>query len=929
MPNPLLRKLEKWCPTHYDVHWDPSIPNQPPRFKLTTPNLSAQKLNKLWAEVVSIVTNSNYIVTSNYIRISVIFEEYTVATSIFPTGCIMFQGNNVLKWLDRFIVRICRKINSKINDPSLIWSRDVDEVSPESLNEISVEGLCMICNGRDNGEMLLCENPQCCTWSHAICEGFTEENPPSFSPYLCPVCMKNDITKKVLFFDSSESSYDSHFSDWIDESSKFTTLTNTSLSKTNLSPIQPQNFKNSLSNIVYSSENDSFKHMHRVEEISFQPAPLNVPEENDSPSLESQKSPTFKQTVSTPKNKSSNILFCGNTSPILSKSSNISQNQPENFLSHKDGNKSVPKNWIDKWCEIRSNKKQTHMPEALLAKEKHPNCAKNPFSPLLAVRQKLLPVLEMTELESETPFSSNVSVRKMGSDKTPQLCGIVRATPLRQKVLVGGGGVSETTPRDPLSSFMSVNKSFEKKDSAVSSINEEESTAKLTKDLQEKVFKLLEENKQNQNLINNQSMTQQKLQMEIENLTESMKDRDEIICSIYKNNYEKDRFEYFKNMDSEKLIKNHIKLQNMYHTLKFLYDDAVKIKDSLKQQLNHQTNQNKQSNFTDNDELETMKFEDILKKYEKIKAEKMTTEKQKSELIEKLKKQKEEIQNLQLLCEQKENDSSEESIKIPETFIYESSQNDSKESDQIQNESIQEIKVYKRKTIKIQNSKIFYKKGFDPRVFEESKNMYIEFKRRVKEQEQLDTENSANEEATKPPEGVSASQAVELEETTGPAHPTQPSKYKNHISPRVYNKKSTKPKRIQISPRFSDKKSKRQICWYYLQNMCKFGNQCRNKHEGNTDIFISQNNFTTSRTKSNKKVNFQTENTGNSYQNGGQEKISHNSSLFNGYGKNVENFVPPNSTKTSEKSGSLLYFDITGYHSVPSNQHFLGGNTQF
>ena len=114
--------------------------------------------------------------------------------------------------------------------------------------------------------------------------------------------------------------------------------------------------------------------------------------------------------------------------------------------------------------------------------------------------------------------------------------------------------------------------------------------------------------------------------------------------------------------------------------------------------------------------------------------------------------------------------------------------------------------------------------------------------------------------------------------------------------------------------------------------MCKFGNQCRNKHKGSTDqpnIFKSQKNFTTPGTKSNKKVNFHTKNTRNNYQNGNHEKISHNSSLFNGYGNNMENCLPPKSTKTPEESGSPLYFGITGYHSVPSNQHFLPDNTQF
>ena len=96
-------------------------------------------------------------------------------------------------------------------------------------------------------------------------------------------------------------------------------------------------------------------------------------------------------------------------------------------------------------------------------------------------------------------------------------------------------------------------------------------------------------------------------------------------------------------MDPDKLIRNHIKLQNMYHTLKFLYDDALKMKDSFKQQLNLEKNH---KSMESENELETIKYDEILKKYEKIKAEQLTTEKQKSELIEKLKQQKEEIKML-------------------------------------------------------------------------------------------------------------------------------------------------------------------------------------------------------------------------------------------------------------------------------------------
>ena len=845
MSNPLLRKLEKWCPTQYDVHWDPSILNQPPRFKLTTPNLSAHKLNKLWAEVVSIVTNSNYIVTSNYIRVSTIYDQYTIATSIFPTGCIMFQGSNVLKWLDRFIVRICRKVNTKINDPSLLWSKEDDEVSPEFQNEITVEGFCMICNGRDNGEMLLCENPQCCTWSHAICEGFTEENLPKISPYLCPVCANGDISKQVVYFDSSESSYDSSFSEWIDKSSELTTLENASHSKSDpcligLPPAQMVDLHVSEDTSVnVANGSDSFKNV-LPENPSHPSTHFNFTEQNDTPPLESQNSPIFKQTVSTPKNKSSNRLFCGNTSPIFS-NSDVSQYELQNLFV----NKTVPKNWMNKWHEIRSTKKHMQLPISILAKEKHPNCTKNPFSPVPTVRQKLLPVLEMTEFESEPPsLSPDVSLTSKTQDRAPASCNVAQPTPLRKNIVVEGGRDSKISPGDPLSSILSEKSGFQKNDSAVPS-EDKASTTNLTKHLQERVCKLLEEKRQNQNTIHDQSINHQKMQAEIENLTETLKQKDEIICSIYKNNHEEDRIKYFKNMDPDKLIRNHIKLQNMYHTLKFLYDDALKMKDSFKQQLNLEKNQ---KSMESENELETIKYDEILKKYEKIKAEQLTTEKQKSELIEKLKQQKEEIKMLELLCEKNkalyENNKnySEESIEVPCPFIYESSQNDSI-TEISKNESIQEIKqkIYTRKTIKLQNTKIFYKKGFDPMAFEQSRNIYAEFKRRVKEELQLNAEDPSIH-TTKPLEGVEASQVVAKAGTAGSPAKTKPSK-----------------KRIQNSPRFSNKKSNRQICWYYLHNMCKFGNQCRNKHKGSTDqpnIFKSQKNFTTPGTKSNKKSQF-------------------------------------------------------------------------
>ena len=135
--------------------------------------------------------------------------------------------------------------------------------------------------------------------------------------------------------------------------------------------------------------------------------------------------------------------------------------------------------------------------------------------------------------------------------------------------------------------------------------------------------------------MNDQTINQQKLQMKIEDLSEQIKNRDEIICSIYKNNHEEDRIKYFQNMDPELLIKKHIKLQNMYHTLKFLYDDAVQCKDSIKQQLREE-----KRNQTISGEEQVIKYEELLKKFEKIKAEQATTNQQKSELIQNLKKTK-------------------------------------------------------------------------------------------------------------------------------------------------------------------------------------------------------------------------------------------------------------------------------------------------
>ena len=165
--------------------------------------------------------------------------------------------------------------------------------------------------------------------------------------------------------------------------------------------------------------------------------------------------------------------------------------------------------------------------------------------------------------------------------------------------------------------------------------------------------------------------------------------------------------------------------------------------------------------------------------------------------------------------------------------------------------------------------------------------------------------NFAKEEQTSnPPEGVLASNSAERTGTAGSQHPARPTKNKNQIFSQVSNLKNNRP-----------------ICWYALNNICKFGDQCRNKHVTNTDSYVSKSDKNPTIFRPKFTSNFQTKNKRKNYQICNNQKMLLNSSLFNGYGENIENSPPVNSNLSSEESGSQLYFDIRGYHSVPLNQH--------
>ena len=191
----VLEKLNKWCPPYYKAVWK-NNPNEPIRFKIDDPNQSIRTLNMVWAEVLSEMTQSKHIDNGDYIRIHTNFGKHTIAISIYPTGTVMFQGTAVLGWVNRYVVQLCKKVTKIINKlgPVLTQKYSIDTISEK---EISIFGLCMLCNKADNDEMLQCEDTGCGAWTHNKCEDLTEEEARKISPYFCPHCRKHQQSLSI------------------------------------------------------------------------------------------------------------------------------------------------------------------------------------------------------------------------------------------------------------------------------------------------------------------------------------------------------------------------------------------------------------------------------------------------------------------------------------------------------------------------------------------------------------------------------------------------------------------------------------------------------------------------------------------------------------------------------------------------------------
>ena len=249
--NYLQKKIDKWCPPHYKAIWLGN-PNEPLRFKLCNKNVSIKTLNMIWAEVLSSVTGNRYIENEHYTRIHANIGKGTIAISIFPTGTVMFQGKCSLSWLHKNIVCVCKRVKSVAQKPGLSLTTLSD--SPIISPEIPVEGLCMVCNKLDTGEMLQCQDSQCCSWTHNHCENLTEDEAQTISPYYCLNCRKKTENDSLDGLDTNSSS---------DENLPSNHSTPVSISKLMPSPknvnLEIENMSSSLSGL-FSSQNESFFH---------------------------------------------------------------------------------------------------------------------------------------------------------------------------------------------------------------------------------------------------------------------------------------------------------------------------------------------------------------------------------------------------------------------------------------------------------------------------------------------------------------------------------------------------------------------------------------------------------------------------------------------------------------------------------------------
>ena len=874
----LQEKLKKWCPPHYIPVWNEN-PNEPVRFKISNHEISIKTLNMVWAEVLSEMTNSKYIDNGDYIRVHTNSGKQTIAISIYPSGTVMFQGTAVHAWLTKYVIQICKKVTKLINKPGLFLNNP-DPLDKISKKEITIFGLCMVCNKADNDEMLQCEDTRCRTWIHNRCENLTEDEARNKSSYLCPNCRKDPQLESTVPKKWPTSSFKeipapppTQLDLEISSDSEITFPSDTSsLSQRQVQPLDitdgtliaqcgiQKGFKNlSVSlpiQILEKSKNVSgiAKSQSLISKSPIDSMIMSPP--RPATPLSVKKSLTKTEHIvchatSTPRNRSCKSLFTGNTSSIQAENSSVDPIN-DNFICRGEVDINLP-------------------PVQSLNHEEG--------------RRSLNEI-------SGNPFFH-------GDDAN------VDSTPQQQSGSLGGGESQNVFLRDPFSPATSDLVHYCSDTVVPPKVIEEKTknTNNLTKYLQERVCKLLEENILNKNQMNDQTINQQKLQMQIDDLSEQIRHKDEIICSIYKSNHEEDRIKYFQNMDPEVLIKKHIKLQNMYHTLKSLYDDAVQCKDSIKQQLNEE-----KRNQTMNEE-QVIKYEELLKKFEKLKAEQVTKSQQQSELIQNLKKQRMEIQLLEMVCkkyelQQESKDTSEESIvEAPKTFIY------------IDEESIEEVEVEAPNTFiynneesiqevatpdiiisetKIQNSRTFYRKDFDPRVFEQRRNMYKTFLKLVKEEENV----------SKTP----VSPEVNLVGTTVPPP-------KNETLKNQYFTKTSR-----------TLKNHSNVCWYDLNNICKFGKNCRNRHVPNSRKENYKNNLNQQTTNTINPTRKYIRKVAKLRQPAPENKYNRNNqniqnrSLYNGYEFNLQT----ENCETGESGSQSQTLGVTGYHSVP----YCGGEVE-
>ena len=197
--NAIKAKLQNCTPGDYRLHWN-ATRTQPIRYKIITSKQTAEKLNIIWSKELAKATGCKYVIGPQYIRINADYLEDTVTFSIFPNGTIMIQGKNSYIWLDENMEKICKKVQSEIEDSksTLNESNDLDESSDSSIfeNSISIKGICIVCNQEDDDEMFHCNIKTCNAWVHYKCDGLDENEASDMPIYYCKFC-RNTYNLKI------------------------------------------------------------------------------------------------------------------------------------------------------------------------------------------------------------------------------------------------------------------------------------------------------------------------------------------------------------------------------------------------------------------------------------------------------------------------------------------------------------------------------------------------------------------------------------------------------------------------------------------------------------------------------------------------------------------------------------------------------------